>query len=221
VLAACGGRSAEELAVMNKVRVLTAMRDSLKSDLQARTLVDRMSRNQAVVMTLAMAPEELQAAYQGALPVRFDAHALNDYVEGAVLVERVEEARVEGRTLRMTLSGRGQGIRFNVDPPAEYKRMARELVDGLHAGLTLRVQGELALAPGNPTRLMFHGQCESAQLRRNAKDEYHRLIKRGVNERLLDVPFPLEVPRIRVGAREWTLQGILPSQGRVVALFTP
>ncbi|MEW5848826.1 MAG: hypothetical protein AB2A00_08425 [Myxococcota bacterium] len=213
-LAACGGPDEEEVRLRNEIQQLKAKRDALAMEIAGREQIRSVRPGQGAVA--ALAPADLAAAYQRVLPLEFDAGLLANEVEGTIVVEGIREATVDGNTLRFTATGRGRNIKLKVYVPPPYDKMARELIDGLQTGLDLKLRGQLASHDGG---VKFLGRCEGAKLHKNAKDQYHRLICQGVNDRLLKEGHPVTLTAARNGANGWQVRGVVPTQGRLVVVL--
>lgn len=217
-LCACGPTE-EETKLSNTIDGLRAKRDGLKSEMAARELANELGKQNGKVLVLGMTAQDLQNAYQATLPIQFSASALSSYVDGTIIIDRLQDARVDGKTIHVTLSGKGQHIKLNVTPFG-YEKQAKEMIEGVQSGITLKVSGHFSVEDGG-SRVMFHGHCDGAELRKHNTREYQNLVRNGINQQLLNEPFPLDVPGVHVGNRTWRIKGFLPSQGRVVALFSP
>lgn len=187
---------------------------ALKAEVSAHEDLLRGGPGQRAVV--ALEPADLSAAYARALPISFDAGSLSGYVSGTVVVESIKDAVVDGEHIRFTATGRGRNIKLTVTPPPDLKKKARELIDGVQAGLELRFRGILYPDQG---KLWFRGKCDSAQLARNAKQEYHNDICWGLNTQLMNTAWPLDTSVSHRMMKGWNLRGVFPHQGRLLLVL--
>lgn len=213
----CGGRSEDDVELA--IRRLEAKRDVLKSQLAALDAVDT-SRAGAPLVVATVHPAEVEKAFRGAVPFPFDASTLHPYVGGQIEVLGIRQVEVDrDRAIRFQLLARGKEIKLKVAVPGAYRKMAKELVAGLKAGVEISMQGNVYSTDDG--RAYFFGNATGARLKKHAKKQYHDMIRQGVNTSLLNRPHPIDVDPIRVGKTRLPLRGVLPVNGKLAMIFAP
>lgn len=216
LLVGCGGRS--ERDVEAAIARLEAKRDTLKSQVAALDAVEASRKGQAPLVVATLAPGDVERALKGALPLSFDASRLHQYVGGKVEVLGVTGFKIEkDRDVRFDIVARGKGIKLRVAVPPGYQQMAKELISGLKAGVTISVRGQLYTDARGRTR--FLGSATGAKLKKHAKKRYHGMIRQGVNQSLLARPHSIDVDPLRAGGTRLALKGFVPTRGRMAAIF--
>ena len=213
----CGcGPDAEERRLESDVVKLERDRNRLRSELATYNAIGEGEAQERPMVLSTVALPDLERALRRAFPIQFPASKLSSQVSGNVVISQLRHASLREGIVRFQLSGRGQSIKLRTAVPPGYQTMARELVEGLTAGLTLDVEGQVYVEKGV---LYFAGRVRSVKLKNHAKKNYHDLIVSGVNGQLFNRPHPVKFDRLRVARKNLALKGVVTETNRFVFVF--
>jgi len=221
-IAACccfGDGSADKITELEgSIKKLKAKRVRLKGQIE---MVDQALATPAggpmVVATLD--PDDVERAIKDALPISFPADRLHNLVSGTVVVREFTNVKVSGNKVSFSLKGKGQKIKINSMIPPGYETMAKELIGGLQAGLTLKVTGTIDAAKGD--KLLFKGKATDASLAKHNKDNYRNEIKNAVNKKFLASPHAIALSTVKSAGKTLRAKAALTIDQRLALVFTP
>lgn len=216
LLCSACGPDEEERRLESDVINMQRDRHRLKSELATyNAIVKGENRNTKMVLS-TVEVADLERALRNAFPITFPASKLSGQVSGDVIINKLTRASLRNGVAKFQLSGRGRKIKLRTAVPPGYQRMARELVAGIQAGLTLDVEGEFYVKDG---KVYFGGRARKAKLKKHAKAQYHNLILGGVNGQLFNRDHPISFDRLKVGRDRLSLRGMLTETNRLVFVF--
>lgn len=221
-IAACccfGDDSADRIATLEgTIKKLKAKRVRLKGQIE---LVDEALKTPAneplVVATLK--PDDIERAIKDALPISFPADRLHNLVSGTVHVREFTDIQVSGNKVSFSMKGKGSKIKINTVVPPGYQKMAKELIGGLQAGLTLKVTGTLDMAKGE--KLLFKGKATDAVLAKHNKKDYRDQIRSAVNKKFFASPHPVYLSTLKTSGRTLRPKAALTIDTRLALVFAP
>ena len=173
----------------------------------------------APLVVATLDPDDVERAIKEALPISFPAKNLHSLVSGTVVVREFTNVKVSGNKVTFSIKGKGQKIKINSVIPPGYEKMAKELIGGLQAGLTLKVTGTIDAAKGD--KLLFKGKVTDASLAKHNKADYRSQIKGAVNKQFFASPHPVFLSTVKSDGRTLRPKAALTLDSRLAIVFTP
>ena len=213
-----GGPTAEERAkTLNKeIKSLKAVRDAVNREEKALKQLLTETKERPYLVTHIQF-DDLQKAVNQALPLSFPAKRLDKRVKGTVRIKRIEDMEIKGDRIRLKVSGRGEKLKVTKKIPSVYKKVVKNFIRGLEAGMTMTLEGKLHVTKKN--RLRFQGVATDVTLKKNNDDLYRTTIRDALNQRILDEPHFLNFPPVKHQKQKMHLKSFLRNNNGISLLY--
>jgi hypothetical protein len=189
----CWGDGDEDRIAQLEKDVKTLEKNKKLKEAQVKQADAILNRGSGSVVVFGLHPKDVEKGLKDAFPITFPASNLHNLVKGTVVVSGMRDIAIKGDDVSFELYGKGKDVKVEafVGP---YEKMAKELIAGIEAGLTLKVNGKLSASADGSLR--FKGKVIDANLKKHNKDDYRSLIRSEVNKRLFKRAHTIDLSKV-------------------------
>jgi hypothetical protein len=212
------GQNAEETAktLRRDIKNLQIIQDSYNRE--QKSLKAFLQKDESRdYFAAALRYKDLEKSLRDAMPLSFPAARLDKRIKGTVRIEKVHDIRMDKNKVFLRISGRGKKLKITKKIPSMYKKIVKQFIQGLEAGMTMNVEGTLLV--GKKNQLRFDGITTDVSLKKNNKEFYRNQIKDAANRRIFDEPHVIRVPPVERKGQKLKLRSILPGPKTITLLY--